>query len=139
MASVSLLALCVATGLWGRQNAFVNFSMTFFWIVFVLGVPYAVALVGDGQAIDLVLTDVSLADGSGVEVARAANARGIPVLFVTGQCPSEAEALATGCLAKPYAARDLLAAIGVIEANLAGRKPRRLPGGFRLFDRATTD
>ena len=95
----------------------------------------AVALVGDGQAIDLVLTDVSLADGSGVEVAKAANARGIPVMFVTGSCPSEAEALATGCLAKPYASRDLLAAIGAIEAKLGGRKPRRLPSGFRLFER----
>lgn len=99
----------------------------------------AVALVGDGQAIDLVLTDINLTDGSGVDVARAANARGIPVLFVTGHFPSEAEALATGCLAKPYAARDLLAAIGAIEATLGGRKPRRLPGGFRLFDRIGTD
>jgi DNA-binding response OmpR family regulator len=97
----------------------------------------AAALIGDGQVIDLVLTDVNLADGSGVEVARAANARGIPVLFVTGQCPGEAEALGAGCLAKPYMPRDLLFAIGAIEAQLDGRKPRRLPGGFRLFDAAT--
>jgi CheY-like chemotaxis protein len=95
----------------------------------------AVALVGDGQAIDLVLTDVSLADGSGIEVARAAAALGIPVLFVTGQCPGEAEALATGCLSKPYSPRALLSAIGAIEAKLDGRNPRRLPAGFRLFDR----
>jgi DNA-binding response OmpR family regulator len=96
-------------------------------------VTQAVALVGDGQAIDLVLTDVNLADGSGVEVARAARAREIPVLFVTGACPQEAEALADGCLSKPYAPRDLLAAIGAIDARLDGREPRRLPGGFRLF------
>ena len=48
--SVALLALCIATGLLGRQNAFANFSMTFFWIFFVLAVPYAVALVGDFYA-----------------------------------------------------------------------------------------
>ena len=48
--SVALLALCIATGLLGRQNAFANFSMTFFWIFFVLALPYAVALVGDFYA-----------------------------------------------------------------------------------------
>jgi DNA-binding response OmpR family regulator len=93
----------------------------------------AVALVGDGQAIDLVLADVELADGSGVEVARAAQDKGIPVLFVTGSCPPDAAALAAGCLAKPFAQRDLLAAIGAIDAKLDGRRPRKLPGGFRLF------
>jgi hypothetical protein len=48
--SVTLLALCIATGLFGTQNSFTNFNMTFFWIVFVLGVPYAIALVGDFYA-----------------------------------------------------------------------------------------
>lgn len=95
----------------------------------------AVALVGDGQAIDLVLADVSLADGSGVAVAQAARARDIPVLFVTGNCPAEAEALAAGCLAKPYSARDLLAAIDAIDARLDGREARRLPEALRLFVR----
>ncbi len=45
--SVALLALAVATGLFGTPNPFANFNMTFFWIVFVLGVPYLTALVGD--------------------------------------------------------------------------------------------
>ncbi len=44
------MALCIVTGLFGTQNAFANFNMTFFWIIFVLGVPYAVALVGDFYA-----------------------------------------------------------------------------------------
>jgi hypothetical protein len=48
--SVFLLALCIAAGLFGAQNPFANFAMTFFWIVFVLGVAYAVALVGDFYA-----------------------------------------------------------------------------------------
>ena len=47
LVSLFLLALCIATGLFGSQNPFANFNMTFFWMVFVLGVPYAVALVGD--------------------------------------------------------------------------------------------
>ena len=96
----------------------------------------ALAVIASGNDIHLVLADVLLADGSGVEVARAASARGIPVLFVTGNCPSEAEALAAGCLANHYAQRDLLAAIGAIEAARNGSRPRRLPSGFRLFDRA---
>jgi hypothetical protein len=48
--SLSLLVLAIATGLFGTKNALDNFNMTFFWIVFVLGVPYAVALVGDFYA-----------------------------------------------------------------------------------------
>lgn len=48
--SVLLLLLCIVTGLAGVQNPFANFNMTFFWIVFVLGVAYAVALVGDFYA-----------------------------------------------------------------------------------------
>lgn len=95
----------------------------------------AVAVIGNGAAIDLVLVDINLADGSGLDVARAANARGIPVLFVTGQCPAEAETLAIGCLAKPYPQRTLLAAIGAVEAQVAGKPKRRVPEGFRLFAR----
>ena len=42
-----LLTFTIATGLAGTQNAWANWNMTFFWIVFVLGVPYLVAIVGD--------------------------------------------------------------------------------------------
>jgi CheY-like chemotaxis protein len=93
----------------------------------------ALAAIDGGAELDLVLVDVRLADGSGVEVARAANARGIQVLFVTGNCPGEARKLAAGCLNKPYPQRDLLAAIAAIEAVAAGQKPRKLPGSFSLF------
>ena len=85
------------------------------------------------EAVDLVLVDVNLVDGSGVEVAQAAQARGVRVLFVTGNCPGEARKLAAGCLAKPYPQRDLLAAIAGIEAVIGGTKPRKLPGSFSLF------
>tara|TARA_R110001599_G_scaffold103352_5_gene262891 strand:- start:3378 stop:4886 length:1509 start_codon:yes stop_codon:yes gene_type:complete len=45
--SVGALLLCVASGLWGTSNAYLNFNMTFFWIIFVLGFTYFSALVGD--------------------------------------------------------------------------------------------
>ncbi|RZM33146.1 MAG: response regulator [Sphingomonas sp.] len=93
----------------------------------------ALAEIADGKPIDLVLADVTLADGSGLDVARAARERGIPVLFVTGSFPAEAEALAAGCLDKPYAQRDLIGAIEAIEAGMQGKSPKRVPSGFRMF------
>lgn len=93
----------------------------------------ALAVIGREDAIDLVLADVNLADGSGVSVASAARERGIPVLFVTATCPPEAETLGIGCLSKPYSQRALLAAIDAVEAAVAGTPPARLPHGFRLF------
>lgn len=83
---------------------------------------------------DLVLADVGLSDGgTGLDVARAARDAGVPLIFVTGACPTEARALAVGCLAKPYTQRDLLAAIEAVDAKMAGQKPKRMPRGFTLF------
>lgn len=93
----------------------------------------ALAVIEGGAAIDLVLADVNLADGNGTSVAIAARERGIPVVFITGSCPADAETLAVGCLGKPYSQRTLLAAIGAVEAVLSGTTPRRIPDGFRLF------
>ena len=45
--SVVLLVLTILTGLFGTQNPFKNFSLTFFWIGFVLGFAYLTALIGD--------------------------------------------------------------------------------------------
>ena len=84
--------------------------------------------------IDLVTSDVRLSGaGSGVDVARAAHAAGIPVLFVTGNCPLEAQALAAGCLAKPYSARELVGAIAAVASHVGGKTPSRLPRGLTLF------
>jgi DNA-binding response OmpR family regulator len=83
--------------------------------------------------IDLVLADVNLSDGNGIDVAHAARAKGVSVLFVTGTCPIEAQALSLGCLAKPYAQRDLLDALDAIDATLGGKAPKRLPRGLSLY------
>jgi len=48
--SIVLLMLCIVTGFLGTQNLYANFNMTFFWIVFVLGVPYLTAVIGDFYA-----------------------------------------------------------------------------------------
>ena len=87
--------------------------------------------------LDLVLTDLSLAgEGSGLDVARAAAARGIPVLFVTGNCTEEAKALAVGCLAKPYSERVLLGTLAAVDQHLQGRAPKRVPEELTLYVRA---
>jgi DNA-binding response OmpR family regulator len=92
------------------------------------------ARVIDAGSVDLVVTDINLRGGRcGIEVARHAHARQLPVLFVTGACPADARSLAVGCLAKPFAPRDLLAAIAVVDAVLAGRAPPRKPRGMKLF------
>lgn len=91
----------------------------------------------DTVNVDLILADVRLADGSGVEVARAAAERDVPVMFVTGTCPPEARSLAIAFLAKPYLERDLLNAIEAVDAVKAGRQTKRLPHGFELFVTAT--
>jgi len=96
----------------------------------------ALEVIRGDDIVDLVLVDISLADGSGLDVAHAAHGAGIPVLFVTGACPEGARDVAAGCLAKPYAQRDLLASINAIEAVIDGKKPKKLPNGFSLFDKA---
>jgi DNA-binding response OmpR family regulator len=95
----------------------------------------ALAVLGAAADVHLVLADISLADGSGIDVARAAHAQGIAVVFVTGDCPDGGRAFARGCLAKPYRPVDLIAAIAAIDGQIQGRpRPRRMPRGFSLFD-----
>src|SRR5262249_53068936 len=55
------------------------------------------------EEVHLILTDVSLRGrGDGIDVARLAAQRSVPVLFVSANCPPEAQQLAIGCLSKPY-------------------------------------
>jgi DNA-binding response OmpR family regulator len=87
--------------------------------------------------VDLVLTDLDLsAGGNGRDVARKALDLDVPVMFVTGSCPADAQQLGIGCLAKPYSQRDLLSAIDAVDAKLAGRVPKRVPRSFTFFNKA---
>lgn len=94
---------------------------------------HAVRVMDDG-GVDLVIADVTLrGEKTGIDVARHAASQGLPLLFVTGRCPIEARTLAVGCLAKPYAPRDLIAAIKVVDAQLRGARRPKLPPGLSLF------
>ena len=89
------------------------------------------------EPLDLVLSDIRLnGEGDGLDVARAAGARGVPVLFVSGHCPVEARGLGLGCLAKPYTEKTLKAALDAIDALMQGKAVRKLPAGLSLYEKA---
>jgi CheY-like chemotaxis protein len=97
----------------------------------------AVRVLGEEEDVHLVLSDITLAgDGDGTDVARAAAAKGVPVLFVTGTCPEEARAFAVGCLAKPYTDRMLKDALAALDRKLRGEPVKRLPAGLSLYEQA---
>ena len=86
------------------------------------------------EEVDLVLSDVKLrGDGDGMDVARAAAARSVPVLFVTGNCPIEAQSLGVGCLAKPYSDKMLKTALDALDRKLRGIDVKRVPAGLSLY------
>jgi len=89
------------------------------------------------KELDLVITDVKLrGDGDGIDVARAAAAKGVPVLFVTGNCPLEARELAVGCLAKPYSDKVLKSALDALDRSMQGEKVKKIPAGLSLYEKA---
>ena len=96
----------------------------------------AIALL-DREDIDLVLSDLRLTGArSGLDLARAAKDRGIPVLFSTGyDLPEEAKAIAIGCLRKPYSERQLRNAFDAVDRLLSGEKVKA-PKGLDLFPAA---
>jgi DNA-binding response OmpR family regulator len=92
------------------------------------------ARVIEEELLDLVLSDITLrGEGDGTDVARAAGAKGVAVLFVTGDCPPEAQSLALGWLAKPYSDKMLKAALDTLDSLRSGRKVGKLPAGLSLF------
>ncbi|HXG82104.1 MAG TPA: response regulator [Sphingomicrobium sp.] len=87
----------------------------------------------DRQRVDLILSDVRLrGDRTGIELAKEAKKRGIPLLFVTGYPPDNASELAIGCLLKPYNDRKLKAALEAVDRYLAGEKAKP-PKGLELY------
>jgi CheY-like chemotaxis protein len=84
----------------------------------------------DSEDVDLVLSDFRISGKrSGLDLARAAKNRGIPVLFSTGhKLPAEAKAVALGCLTKPYTERQLKNALAAVERVLSGEKVKPQKG-----------
>ena len=90
----------------------------------------------DREQVDLILCDVRLTgERSGIDLARVAKNRGIPVLFSTGLAPDNASELVVGCLIKPYNERTLKAALRAVDQHLAGEKAKP-PKGLTLYEKA---
>ena len=88
----------------------------------------------DREEVDLILSDYRLqGERTGLDLARAAKNRGIPILFATGhELPPESHELALGCIMKPYSDRTLKQALESVDRRLAGEKPKP-PKGLELF------
>lgn len=82
----------------------------------------------------LALCDIRLGAESGVDIAAMLKERGVPSLFVSGNCATtEGTGVGLGCLHKPFDKIRLLSAIAVARALLAGKKPPPLPANMHLF------
>ena len=88
---------------------------------------------------DLVLMDVRLAEGNGVEAAWAIHSHwGILSLFATSyvEKPASAGNAAIGCLKKPYGQRSLVRSIEIVEQVMNGLEPTLpLPRNLELYPR----
>ena len=90
----------------------------------------------DQERVDLILCDVRLTgERSGIDLAKEAQTRGIPVLFVTGAPPENAHELVVGVLLKPYSLGTMRSALKAVDCYLAGKKARP-PKGLTLFPKA---
>ena len=90
----------------------------------------------DREQVDLILCDVRLSgERTGIDLARDAQRRGIPVLFVTGAPPDNASELVVGVLMKPYTHGTMRSALRAVDSYLAGREARP-PKGLTLFPKA---
>lgn len=102
------------------------------------GVTEAIQL-GEQHHPDLGVIDLKLADGGyGTEVAAALCPRGgFGVLYATGnpEHPRFNDAEGEGCLAKPYSAKSVVAALHVVSDRMA-KLPTlsAFPEGFRLLN-----
>lgn len=90
----------------------------------------------DRGKVDLILSDVRLrGDRTGIDLAKEAKRRGVPLLFSTGHPPDNASELAIGCLRKPYNERTLRKALDAVDRHLGG-KSVTAPKGLELFAKA---
>lgn len=89
----------------------------------------------DSDRPDLALCDVRLSQGDcGRGVAMALAARGVPCLFLSGNCPDSADhPLILGCVAKPFHTAALGRAIDAALARLRGNEADAAPTGLRFY------
>jgi DNA-binding response OmpR family regulator len=84
----------------------------------------------------IALVDINLqGGGDAVGLARALMARGVGVLFTSGQIATahaNSDA-AHGLIAKPYDPQTVIDSIAVIEEIAAGRRPQTIPLRLELF------
>lgn len=90
------------------------------------------------QRPELALVDMHLArESSGVVVARDLRALGVPSLFVSGspdECRKVSRELGVfGCLKKPFVDEDLIDAVAIAQALIAGKRPERVPSNLELY------
>lgn len=96
-------------------------------------VAEALPLLEHEDGVDLILSDVRLTgERTGIDLAKIAKARGIPLLFVTGREPEGGEALALGVLLKPYSHKLLRSALEAIDRHIGGEPPKP-PKGLTLY------
>jgi DNA-binding response OmpR family regulator len=87
----------------------------------------------DREKVHLVLSDVRLhRQQTGIQLARAAKKRGVPILFATSSFYPGASEIAVGCLTKPYSERQLCKAIECVDRLIQGEKVKA-PKGLQLF------
>lgn len=88
----------------------------------------------DREKIDLILSDYRLSSQrTGLDLARAAKNRGVPIVFSTGhKLPPESAQLAVGCIIKPYTERTLKLGLNAVDRHLAGERAKP-PKGVELF------
>lgn len=90
----------------------------------------------DRDKVDLILSDVRLTgERTGIDLAKLAKDRRVPIMFVTGNPPDDASELVIGCLLKPYTDRTLKAALEAVDKFLRGEKVRP-PKGLTLYPEA---
>ncbi|MDR6115347.1 response regulator [Sphingomonas sp. NCPPB 2930] len=89
----------------------------------------------DAQRPDLVLCDVKLADGdSGLTAAQLLAERGIPSIFLSGNCPERGgHPLVIGCIAKPFRPGSLAAAVRAAHRAAQGERPSDPPPALRFY------
>ena len=94
-------------------------------VVIANGREAALTILARSPRLALLIVDRQLPDGDGLEILRAARARGTPVIVATGYGSAATRRLAldegaAGFLAKPFYARDMLKLVDSITGGAPG-------------------